>query len=151
MGEKLKVAISSSIKHIECNGYGDEILIDVSDASVFERFNSAYDELNKLQEEWEKENDQLPEGDDPDTLFLKAQVRVKFVHKMIAAIDMIFGRDTIRKVFRENYEHNEDFLPGEDLIVEFLEQMIPIMEDLYKKRAENVRSKYSHAKRGKKR
>ena len=117
MAEKLKVAISSTIKHIECNSYGDEILLDVADASVFERFSDAYEELGKLQEEWEKEAETVPTGDDIDAQIAQANVRVRYIHKMIAVVDKIFGRKKKKKVFRENYEVNEDFLPGEDLLM----------------------------------
>jgi len=153
MSEALRISINSNIKRIECNGYGDEILIDVSDASVFDKFNAASEELDNLQKEYNKEADEIkerfPDETDTDALVEVARFRIKYINRMIGTLDAIFGRGTVRKVFRENYELNEDFIPDEELLMEFLDQMIPIMEDLYKKRADKIRGKYSPDKRGK--
>ena len=62
---------------------------------------------------------------------------------MIEEIDSLFGKDTIRNVFRECYELDEDFVPDEDALIDFVNTVMPVMNDLFDMRTKEIRKKYS--------
>ena len=51
-------------------------------------------------------------------------------------MDSIFGEDTVKKVFRDTYNHIPDFLPSVNLITDFFEQVTPYMEKLFNRKLE---------------
>lgn len=57
--------------------------------------------------------------------------------------------DCIRKVYRECYEENEDFVPSIAALIEFIEQINPVMEKLFKERFEFNKRKFNRGRCGK--
>lgn len=66
-------------------------------------------------------------------------VNVGFSEAAATVIDGIFGEGTLRKYFRDIYEEIPDFLPDADCIMDFLEQVIPVMEGLFGHKIERQR------------
>lgn len=76
---------------------------------------------------------------------------VPFVSKIMSAglLDKVFGENFCRKVFRENYELNPDFVPDEIALAELVDSLVPIMEKAYGERIKRTQNKYNAGKRGK--
>lgn len=143
----------SGILHIKVNGYGDELLLNSADMSVFNRFAELYSKVQNIATEAEAEIKHVKEkySDQASVDCVKAfiNVNIKHVQRIMAELDNVFGEGFVRKVYRENYELNPDFVPDELSITELIEAMIPIMEDTYGERIKRNKSKYSAAKKGK--
>ena len=145
----------NGILHIKVNGYGDELLLDSTDMSIFNRFVEMYDKVQKIADELEVELKRVKEECDAEgetsTAGVTAYINVYIEHikKIAAEFDGVFGDGFMHKVFRENYELNPNFVPDELSITELLEAIIPIMEDAYGERIKRNKSKYSAAKKGK--
>lgn len=70
----------------------------------------------------------------PAQLMAYINVHVMTSQKIMEELDKVFGENFCRKVFRENYELNPDFVPDEIAIAELVDSLVPIME----KHTENV-------------
>lgn len=143
----------NGILHIKVNGYGDELLLNSADMSVFNRFAELYDKVQNIAEEAEIEAKQAKgkysDQDTVDCVRALVNVNIKHIQRIMTELDNVFGEGFVRKVYRENYELNPDFVPDEFSITELIEAMIPIMEDAYGERIKRNKSKYSAAKKGK--
>ena len=69
--------------------------------------------------------------------------------KIMEELDKVFGENFCRKVFRENYELNPDFVPDEIALAELVDSLVPIMEKAYGERIKRTQNKYNAGKRGK--
>ena len=65
------------------------------------------------------------------------------VTQMIEETEKLFGKGLFHEVFKENYKLNPNFVPDVSLIQTFYEQIMPIVETIFKKQ-----QKYSPAKKG---
>lgn len=132
----------AEIEDITLNKHEDSLKISAEDANIFDRFANGYDKIMKMADEMPGKLDAVEkefEGkDDSDSSKVVAgsRVRVEFCEKAIGVIDEIFGEGTTKKVFRDEYETIPDFLPDEDMFIRFFDKMIPIMEDIFKRKME---------------
>ncbi len=155
MGQEYEVRAQSTIKRIKCNDYGDVILIDEADKGVFERLSRFIDDLNEMKQSAEQDNNALKErlaseeASSIEAVTEAAKYDIKYIQSLIEKVEKVFGSGCVGKVFRENYELNPDFIPDEDMIVDFLNQMIPLMEKIYGGRIKRVQQKYSVTYHGK--
>ena len=78
-----------------------------------------------------------------DIIVDASKMRIGIIEGMIREIDTLFGKDTIRNVFRQSYEMHEDFVPDEDALIDFVNAVMPVMSDLFQTRNEAIRKKYS--------
>lgn len=78
--------------------------------------------------------------DDFSTVMDKAKeisaANVGFSREAVVIIDEIFGADTVKKYFRKVYEEIPDFLPDADCIMDFFDQMAPVIEKLFGQKIE---------------
>lgn len=132
----------AEVDEIILNKHGDKIQISADDASLFDKFANGYDKIVKMADEMpdkleavEKEFEKKEDSDIPKAVSI-SRVRVDFCEKAIGIIDDIFGKETAKKSFRDDYERNPDFLPDEDLFIAFFEKMTPIMEDVFNRKME---------------
>lgn len=132
----------ADIEEITLNKHGDKLEISAEDATLFDRFANGYDRLAKMADEMpgklgaiEKEFADKEDSDFVRTVSISG-VRVEFCEKAIGIIDDIFGEGTVKKSFRDTYESIPDFLPDEDMFIRFFDKMIPIMEDIFKRKME---------------
>jgi hypothetical protein len=64
-------------------------------------------------------------------------------------LEELFGQDVLKKYFRICYEINPDFIPDIDYIGDFLEEMAPVLNEVYDTHFEKVKERYSRDRRGK--
>ncbi|MBD5543741.1 MAG: hypothetical protein HDR01_05750 [Lachnospiraceae bacterium] len=136
MGKQYSLDLNGAdFDEIILNQHGDKIEISADNARLFDRFANGYDEIIKLSEEMpgrlEAVEKETADKDDISKSVATSRVRVDFCEKGIGIIDSIFGEGTTKKVFRDDYEKDPDFLPDEDLFIAFFEKFAPIMEDIF--------------------
>lgn len=135
-----------------------ELRINIADGSTLTRFQSVIERLNilgeavdiKQNELIEKYKDAKDEDLTLDDLNAVNAVKKEYVDAVIKEIDYVFGKDTVRNVFHQGYELNEDFYPDEDALIDLVNSLIPVMEDLYKERFKSLKKQYNASRRGNK-
>src|SRR5574344_482993 len=153
---ELSFQVESGLKQIKCNKYGDYITINVSDASVFDKFSGLYSRVMKIDSESAAKTKDLQERYGTDNIkdfpaegiIEYAKLNTDSLRSIVEELDSIFGKDCIRKVFRECYEADEYFLPNQLAIEDFLEKIFPIMEDCFGERLKNTQKKYNVNRHG---
>lgn len=156
--------ISEQLKKVELNEFGDYILINPGDAAFSKKFsdfikwlNDKNEELGKVAAEMGekyKDTPMIQQNEDGDTeidteqfsIFVK--LKVDLYEQCSEKIDALFGQGTLRKYFRAFYEINEDFVPDEDCIRDFLEEISPVLERIYDERFEKISKRYNKNRRG---
>lgn len=156
--------IDSGFKEIEAKNNNGEVItvlrVNVADARTAERFAHLIDNLDNISAEIKKEAERLEKEygsedaintEDVDTkrILIVNGLKVKYIEKCIQEIEEVFGKDTIKNVYRECYEEREDYVPDESQLLQFVEKTIPIMNNLFHKRFEENRKKYNSMRRGK--
>lgn len=126
--------------------------INIADREVAEKYGRILDRLEKISEEAKSAAEEMKkkyEGTEVSFEQIRESTRtqVVFIKEIITEIDHLFGKNTVRNVFKENYEIDEYFIPSEEMLQDFLKQIMPIMEKFFKQKSSNSRRKYS-AKRG---
>lgn len=152
-----KLSRSTNLFEVSVNKYDDLLILDCDDVTIFQKFSLLYDNIMKISENAEAEVKALKEkyGDKPedaanaDGIRDYVAVNIAFSRKIMGELDAVFGQDFTAKVYRENYEINPDFVPGETALSELIESLVPIMEKAYGNRIERNKGKYSAEKRGK--
>lgn len=124
-----------------------ELAIDTNDTHLMNRFIELYENGNKIKEACEKKLEDLG-IDDGDRITLEDAKKILDVNEyavkqMIEETEKLFGKGLFHDVFKENYKLNPNFVPDVSLIQNFYEQIMPIVETIFKKQ-----QKYSPAKKG---
>lgn len=152
----LQIKIESTVKKIKCNDYGDYIAIDVSDKRVFEKYSTLLDNCNKISDRYSADTKDLlvvpdneSEEEQRDRILKVCRTDVNYINEIIVQLESVFGKDAVRKVCRENYENDPDYIPDESILVDFIEAMLPVMEKLYGERYQRNKAKYNSNYRGK--
>ena len=124
-----------------------ELAIDTNDTHLMNRFIELYENGNKIKEACEKRLEDLGIGDEDKITLEEAKnildVNEYAVKQMIEETEKLFGKGLFHEVFKENYKLNPNFVPDVSLIQNFYEQIMPIVETIFKKQ-----QKYSPAKKG---
>lgn len=143
--EKEKIGLKSiSLTKIELNDSGDYIAVSADSPTFFDGFAAGYKKIADLADSIPGKLEEIEkryEGkeDFPDTMdnaLEMSAVNVDFSKEAAGIIDGIFGADTVKKYFREVYEEIPDFLPDADCIIEFFEQITPVIEKLFNRKVE---------------
>lgn len=134
--EKLTRKQENLIK-IEVNDEGDFITINLSDTDFPLRFHLMHDSILEKMKELETQKENI------EKMEIREQLRHRSdLQKRIAAdVDMLFGENTCRKVFG-------DITPDIYSIMEFFEEVVPIISKYGKKRNQAIESRYSAKRRG---
>ena len=162
MADIRTITFDDGIKTIEVNNFEGELItvlrINTADAATATRFvelvhnleevvNLGEDDVNSYREKYKEyegeEFDKLPDNVRMDIIVDASKMRIGIIEGMIREIDTLFGKDTIRNVFRQSYEMHEDFVPDEDALIDFVNAVMPVMSDLFQTRNEAIRKKYS--------
>nr|DAN85433.1 MAG TPA: hypothetical protein [Caudoviricetes sp.] len=162
MADIKNISFDNGIKKIEVNDMdGNHIttlLINTADAATAKRFvelasnledivNSGEDKIaiykEKYKEYENKEFKDLPDEVKTDIIVDASEMHIGILEGMIREIDALFGKDTIRNVFHECYELHENFVPDEDALVDFVNTVMPVMNELFQTRTEAIHKKYS--------
>lgn len=137
---------SGNILKIELNSAGDYIAVSVDSPKLFDGFAAGYKYISELADKVPVQMDDIEKKYDgkedfssimDKTLELSA-VNVDFSKEASKTIDGIFGEGTVKKYFRDIYEEIPDFLPDADCIMDFFEQIIPVMEDLFQRKVDRL-------------
>lgn len=162
MADIRKITFDDGIKTIEVNNLEGEVItvlrINTADAATATRYaelvhnlqeivNLGNNDVKAYEEKYKKyegdEFDKIPNDVKMGIIVDASKMRVGILEGMIREIDALFGKDTIRNVFRKNYELHEDFVPDEDALVDFLNAVMPVMSELFQTRTEEIHKKYS--------
>ena len=149
MSEVIK--LNTGIKKYEIVNEDDErvaeLVIDTNDTHLMNRFIELYENGNKIKESCKKQLENLGISNE-DRIAMEdvkkiLDVNEYAVKQMIEETEKLFGKGLFHEVFKENYKLNPDFVPDISLIQSFYEQIMPIVETIFKKQ-----QKYSPAKKG---
>lgn len=150
--ENTKIKLSKSNIHlhkIELNDNGDYIAVSSDDDAIFDRFVTGYhhivhaaDEIPKKIEEIEKKY----KGKEDFTASMDKAVQISkinigFSEDAFKTVDGIFGEGTLKKYFIDVYKEIPDFLPSADCLLEFFENIIPVMENLFNRKVDDMRKR----------
>ena len=154
--ETMEFKVESGLKRIKCNEYGDVITINTADAGVFEKYGNLYNRIIEITNQSKEKTEELQAryGTDDvkkmpvDGIIDYAKLNTGYIKEIVAELDFIFGKDCIKKVFRECYEADEFFVPDQAALEEFLDKITPIMELCFGERLKKVQTKYNVNRRG---
>ena len=133
--EKL-VKNRGNILKVEVNDEGECIAINLADAEFPHRFYTLYQNVEKRLKEFE--DSKLTMENESET------VQLEYVRKLNQGnaedIDNLFGTDTCKKVF--------GVVPDIYAVIDFFEEILPIIEKATKNRNKTIKNKYSPNRRG---
>ncbi len=135
------------------------IQLDISDTEVPVRFAELINNLEKISEDVEAEEKVLnkkykdtdsKEFDYNRTIDISA-FHTKSLNRILDEIDTTFGEGTVSGVFAEHIDINPDYIPDEYAIIDFIDKLVPVINNLYSERFELKKKKYNVTRRGGKR
>jgi len=118
-GNKIRIAKSPTIYTIEVNDKGDTITIDLTDIDQMSRFNTAYGELEKVQNGIKGISPSTPE-DSPQEIQASTSELINQLLRGYELIDLMFGEGSVEKIFGGHKTIDGFF--------QFFEQMTPHIE-----------------------
>lgn len=146
------------------NPYDDYILLDQNDAGTVGRYTKLIEWFDRKQAAYKKEAEDFSrtfkgrkiveekeDGDvkvDTEQLLAFSKLHVGICRECCEKIDELLGADTVRKYFRASYEISGDFIPDEDCILDFFEEMAPIFGEIFGKRTGQLKSRYGKNRKG---
>lgn len=139
------------------NKYDDTIELPLDDANFANRFidllhwisefeKESVDKEERIKEKYSGRDvmkydaDGVPEFDFEYLDELSA-FHVGIYNAMFERIEMVFGKDSLKKYFRVFYENTPDFIPDEDALADFLEEIAPVISNLYDTKVEYRRKR----------
>lgn len=165
MSYQIGKKLTENLVKVDVNDFGDYIMLDPSDASFQTRFfnllkwvDEKQKELTSLAEEKGKKYEgrklitQDEDGNteiDMEQLSDLVEIQTSFYRECKDQINALFGQDTLEKYFRVCYEINPAFLPDEDCIADFLDEITPVLNQVYNARFERIKGRYNKNRKGK--
>lgn len=162
MSEMKSITFSRGVKKIAVRDEDNKVItvlhIDTADTATATRFveltnnleavvNLGEEDVAAYREKYKEyegeEFEKLPEDVRTNIIVDASKMRIGILEGMIREIDALFGKDTIHNVFSDCYERHEDFVPDEDALVDFFNAVMPVMNDLFQTRTEEIHKKYS--------
>lgn len=145
--EKEKLLVQNGMREIEVNDKGECICIPMNDNSFFARFSAFLEWMDERQKTLvDKERRQMKEaetnGNDLDGIREAFRIQREICDEICGRLDDLFGEGCCRKVF-VGIESPDIFL-----ILDFVEQITPILQKLAKERNEKINLKYSRYRKG---
>ena len=129
--------VDSGVKRIEVNDNGDYITVNISDNSFFRRFDDFVKWLNVKTVEADKIS-QDTESDFSE----RFNAYDALCRESCKELDALFGEGCCRKVFLDIES------PGMELVADFIDQIIPIIQGFATERNQKITSKYSPNRKG---
>lgn len=162
MGDIREFVLDSEIKEIAVKNTNGELItvirVNTSDKTTAERFARLIQNLDHVSDEFQREADELskkyPNATDIEDINVEqildiSNFNIKYINRCISEIDSVFGAGTVHNVFSECYEINQDYVPDEDALLQFVEKVIPVMNQLFNERFEKNKARYNSNRRGK--
>lgn len=144
-----EIKLSSGIKKIAIKDEDGDLItvitVDTANADTAKKFAGVIDKLNNISQNCEKEaaewRNNHKDDMNVDAALELNSIRVKYLKQITESIDGLFGEDAMKQIYG-------DIVPDELAIVEFVEQVIPVMNKLFNKRFEQVQNRYNIKRRG---
>lgn len=165
MGYSIGKSKSENIQEVMVNEFGDSIRINAADATLRQKYSDflawLYSRVNELQEEANKKEKQYAgrqivsrdeEGNaviDTEQLSDFVEMQNGFYSECLSWIDEIFGQDVVKKYFRSDYEVNAEFVPDEQEVERFIDEITGVASEIYGIRRKALSQKYSKGRKGK--
>ena len=139
----LRISTGIELKKLEINEYGDFISVATGKANQaqFDKFVSmckkVVESANKCSEEESLINSKYEGKEDSilDRITELSNLERSFTKEANEQIDSVFGEDTMRKYLRKFYEAIPDFAPSMSCFIDFIDQITPVMEQLFDQKA----------------
>lgn len=156
---RLNSGMREDLLKVIVNEDDEAIYLNPNDSTFMDRFAKFLAKLEKKTKELEtlgaeKEKQYegramiSEEGDvDVEQLLEFTNIQVEALSEIVKEIDELFGQNTVRKFFKPFYAINPDFIPDADCINDFLENIIPAVNDAYNARIERIQAKYDKGRR----
>lgn len=150
------IRVDNGVRRIGVNDDGEYIELSVNDVQLTERFAGLLQWFDKKSTEIDEAGNKLAEkygedatiedenGINTDMVVDVAALRTAVYKECCERIDGVFGKDTCRKVFG-------NVLPDDVLLMEFFDQIAPVLEKLAAERGEKIKLKYQRGKKAKQR
>ena len=134
------IKVDNGTRRIGVNDDGDYIELSLADVTLFDRFASAVEWFEKKQAEltaYDADFKARHSGDEDNAAAVMETVhkRAEVFSECCQKLDDVFGKDCCLKVFG-------NIIPDEGPIMDFLDQMTPIMASMAQERGEKLRAKY---------
>jgi len=158
-GYRIGQKVAEKLIPIIVNDYDDAIYIDINDTTfvnkvinLYQWFDRAKKRALELSDDYEKAITDLGVTDidekEPPIEVLETykeyNAKVINLHKEICEqFDLVFGDGTMRKYFRKLYEaYGDSFVPDDRCINDFVDEITPVLEQLFEVRRGNIKNNY---------
>ena len=130
------------IRLVTINEAGDTAAISSNDPTFIDRFAEFFDWFGKSGDELVSYIDETEvNGSSLESITKTTSKRVELCKKGRDRIDELFGEGTCKKVFGVE-------VPDEVCIMEFVEAMMPFVNEAFKERGQHIDRKYSRNRKG---
>jgi len=156
-GYRIGQKVSEKLTPIIVNEYGDEIYIDINDTTfvdkvinLFQWFEEKNREIGELINKKKDEFDNIDVTDKDKINSYKTYISIfnEMYKEICEQFDKVFGEGTIRKYFRKLYEvYGDDFVPDDECITDFIEEIMPVLDQLFAMRKEKNKKRHSKKKK----
>ena len=141
------IKVDSGIRKIGVNDAGDCIELSVTDVTLLDRFSNLVEWFSTKQEELARFDEDFKarhagDTDDTEAVIEAIHKRTEVFRETCKQIDDVFGEGCCRKVFG-------DIIPDELPLMDFFDQMTPVMQRMAMERGEKLKTKYSRNRKGK--
>lgn len=142
--ESIKLKKIDTMTKVELNDDGDFIVLSADSATFFDNYVTFLKSLSDLADDTEKEINEIQDTfkDDmsmEDKLELTTKIsklNLGFSEKSKEMVDDLLGEGVTYKYFKELYDNVKDFVPDAECFMDFIEQINPVVEQLYGKKIE---------------
>ena len=144
MGEFFReLQVDNGLRKIKVNDEGEYIEVSVNDSTFFDRFADLLVWVGDKEKELKQYGDthKADTLEDMEVVREVMRKRTQTYQECCQRLDVLFGEGCCRKVFG-------DIIPDDLLIMDFLEQLTPVIEELGKERNKNLSLKYNRSRKG---
>ena len=131
------IKFSSGIKKIaitdENGNVATVILLDKNDNTLKSKYLDLLKRAEEIQEEHTRKLGEinLDESMEIEDAANAVKATDDALNELADEVEKLLGANVFHDMYSQNYEINSNFVPTIDAITEFLDQLIPIMEDLF--------------------
>lgn len=144
MGEYFReLQVDNGLRRIKVNADGEYIEVSVNDSTFFDRFADLLVWIGDKEKELEQYGETHKAGDlkDMEVIWELVRKRTETYQECCQRLDVLFGEGCCRKVFG-------NIVPDDLLIMDFLEQLTPVIEELGRERNQKLSGKYNRGRKG---
>ena len=144
MGEYFReLQVDNGLRRIKVNADGEYIEVSINDSTFFDRFADLLVWIEDKEKELEQYGEAHKADDLKDMEVIQEIVRKRkeTYQECCQRLDLLFGEGCCRKVFG-------NIVPDDLLIMDFLEQLTPVIEELGKERNKRLSTKYGRSRKG---